>query len=242
MKSVIDQTIGDIVAEDYRTAQVFKNHKIDFCCNGGRSLQEVAVEKSLDIQELKNEIAKTKEKKQEGAIDFESWPLDLLSDYIVKTHHRYSEKQTQVIKPYLDKICKVHGGHHPELFKIKELFDNIAGDMASHMKKEELILFPFIKRIVKAKENNEELKAHPTTGSVENPVNMMKHEHDDQGEAFRQIAELSNDYTTPSDGCNTYKVTLGLLEDLENDLHKHIHLENNILFPKAIALEKQLTA
>lgn len=241
MESLNDKTVGQIVAEDYRTAQVFKDHKIDFCCNGGRSLEEVAQEKKLDAKSLLSEIEEVKQAETSGGNDYESWPLDLLSDYIVKTHHRRAEKQIQVLKPYIDKICRVHGGRHPELLEIKELFDGVSGEMSAHMKKEELILFPFIKKIVKAEENNEKLEANPSK-TVENPVNMMMHEHDDQGEVFRKIAELSNDYTPPSDGCNTYKVTLGLMSDFENDLHKHIHLENNILFPKAVSLEKELTA
>src|SRR5699024_832733 len=106
MKPINEQTVGEIVAEDYRTAQIFKNHKIDFCCNGGRSLEEVAKEKKLNAKSLWEEIDKVKSVKAEGGQDFESWPLDLLADYIVKTHHRYSERQIQTLKPYLDKICQ----------------------------------------------------------------------------------------------------------------------------------------
>lgn len=240
MTTITDKSVGQIVAEDYRTAQVFKDHKIDFCCNGGRSIQEVAREKGLNPQTLLEEVDAARQQADNGAGDFESWPLDLLADYVVKTHHRYAEKQTQVLKPYLDKICKVHGGRHPELFEVKAIFDTISGEMAAHMKREELMLFPFIKKIVSAADKGETVDKS-TGRTVENPVNMMKHEHDDQGEAFRKIAELTNDYTPPADACNTYKVTFGLLSDFENDLHKHIHLENNILFPKAIALEKELS-
>src|SRR5699024_1025275 len=241
MTTITDKSVGQIVAEDYRTAQVFKDHKIDFCCNGGRSIQEVAQEKGLNPQSLVEEVDAARQQNTSGAGDFESWPLDLLADYVVKTHHRYAEKQTQVLKPYLEKICKVHGGRHPELFEIKDIFEAISGEMAAHMKKEEIMLFPFIKKIVGTDDNNE--KIDPSTDRTgANPVNMMKHEHDDQGDAFRKIAELTNDYTPPADACNTYKVTFGLLSDFEDDLHKHIHLENNILFPKAIALEKELSA
>lgn len=241
MKNLVQKSIGQIVAEDYRTSQVFEKHNIDFCCNGGRSLQEVAAEKNLSVESLTDEIFKLQEDKSEGNIDFDSWPLDLLTDYIVKKHHRYSEKQIPVIKPYLDKICKVHGGHHPELFEIQKIFDGIVGEVAAHMKKEEIILFPFIKKMVEAKENNTPYN-NPSGKSVGNPVEMLTHEHDSQGDAFKRIAELSNNYTNPPDGCNTYRVTLGLLQEFQQDLHKHIHLENNILFPKALALEKELNA
>ena len=241
MENVAEKSIGEIVAEDYRTAQVFKDHKIDFCCNGNRSLGEVAKEKNLDEQKLREEVDAAKNQQSAGGTDFESWPLDLLSAYIVKTHHRRAEKQITVLKPYLDKICRVHGGRHPELLEIKQIFDSISGEMSAHMKKEELILFPFIEKLVKV-QNGEIKAADLPANSVENPINMMTHEHDDQGDAFKKIAALSEDYTPPSDACNTYRVTFGLLSDFEDDLHKHIHLENNILFPKAVLLEKELTA
>ncbi len=154
-------------------------------------------------------------------------------------YHRYVEEKIQEIKSYLGKICKVHGNHHPELFEINELFHACAGELAMHMKKEELILFPFIRKMVKAKLQGTPLDASHF-GTVENPINMMKHEHDAEGERFRKIFQLSNSYTPPQDACNTYKVTFALLKEFEEDLHLHIHLENNILFPKAVEMEKLL--
>ncbi len=239
MENVAEKSVGQIVAEDYRVAQVFENHQIDFCCNGNRSLQEVAQDKNIEPETLLSEIKAIKNAQGGGSTDFDTWPLDLLADYIVKTHHRYAEKQIQTLKPYLEKISQVHGGRHPELFEIKEIFENIAGEITTHMKKEEIILFPTVKKIVQAKENQTELP-NLSVGRVENPVSQMTHEHDDQGEAFKKIAELSNNFTPPADGCNTYKVTLGLLKDFQTDLHKHIHLENNILFPKVVNLAKEL--
>lgn len=241
MNETVKKSVGEIVAEDYRAAQIFENHKIDFCCNGDRNVQEVAEEKDLDLENLLDEISEAKTRVSGASQDFDSWPLDLLSDYIEKTHHRYSEKQIPVIKPYLEKIAQVHGDHHPELFEIKEIFNTISGEMAAHQKKEEIILFPFIKKLVEAEEEGKSPEA-PMGKSVGDPVDMMTHEHDDQGDAFKKISELSDNYTTPSDGCNTYQVTLNLLKEFEADLHKHIHLENNILFPKAVQLEKQLSA
>jgi len=172
-----------------------------------------------------------------GSIDFNSWPLDLLADYIEKTHHRYVEEKTNVLLPFLDKLCKVHGANHPELFRINELFIGCAGELAQHMKKEELVLFPFVKRMVKTKESDGIL-SQPTFGTVSNPIAMMMNEHDNEGERFREIAELTNNYTPPADACTTYRVTFAMLKEFEADLHKHIHLENNILFPKAVVLEK----
>ena len=231
--------IGDIVAEDFRTAAIFKRHKIDFCCNGGRTIEAACTAKKIDPAVIYKAIEELP-KGNGGDIDFSSWPLDLLADYVERIHHRYVEEKTPVIQAFLDKLCKVHGGRHPELFEIKELFDASAQDLGAHLKKEELILFPFIKNMVKAKQTGEPLK-QPQFGSVENPVSMMKHEHNVEGERFRKIAEITDDYTPPADACNTYRVAFAMLQEFEDDLHRHIHIEHNILFPKSIELEKEFS-
>jgi regulator of cell morphogenesis and NO signaling len=176
----------------------------------------------------------------ENTTDYKSWPIDLLADYIEKKHHRYVQEKTLEIKPYLDKICKVHGERHPELLEINEHFNATAGELAMHMKKEELILFPSIRKMVKTKQENSQWEA-PQFGTVQNPIQMMMDEHTAEGERFGKIETLSNNYTPPEDACNTYRVTIALLKEFEQDLHLHIHLENNILFPKAIELEKELS-
>ena len=231
-----EKTIGEMVAEDFKAAEVFRKYKIDFCCKGGRTVEEACDKKKVSPEEIYKELEEVANRKSED-IDFNSWPLDLLADYVEKTHHRYVEEKSAMLIPYLNKLCKVHGERHPELFEINELFIGSAQDLAAHMKKEELILFPFIKQMVEAKKNGEPLPA-PRFGTVENPVAMMKHEHEAEGERFVKIAELTNNYEFPDDACGTYQVTYRMLEDFQNDLHKHIHLENNILFPKAIAMEK----
>lgn len=232
------KTIGDFVAEDFRVAAIFRKHKIDFCCKGGRTLEEACEGKNLNAQEIYEEIDRL-ESGNSGEIDFNAWPLDLLADFVEKTHHRYVEEKSAVLLQFLDKLCKVHGGRHPELFEISELFMESAQELAAHMKKEELILFPFIRKMVTVQRSGTPLD-HPNFGTVENPVNMMMHDHEQEGERFRKIAALTNDYQYPDDACNTYRVTYQMLEDFEKDLHKHIHIENNILFPKAVALEKTL--
>lgn len=241
MGNVIEKTIGEMVAEDYRIAQVFKNHKIDFCCKGNRSIEEVAVKNGIEINVLLAEIEEVQRQTNSDATDFQSWPLDLLADYIEKKHHRYVEARIPVLKQYLNKLCKVHGVRHPELLKINEHFTASAGELAMHMKKEELILFPWIRKMIKAEHNNEGLDK-PHFGSVSNPIAMMMQEHENEGERFRLIAELSNDYNTPSDACSTYRVTFSLLKEFEEDLHRHIHLENNILFPKAEVMEQKFNS
>lgn len=228
--------IGEMVAEDFRTASVFKKFGIDFCCKGGRTIQDACENKNIDQEKVYSELENLP-KGDQKSIDFTSWPLDLLADYVEKTHHRYVEEKTPILQQFLDKLCKVHGDRHPELFQITELFNESAKEMVAHMKKEELILFPFIRNMVKAKQTGEELR-QPHFGTVENPVNMMMHDHTAQGELFEKISELTQSYNPPADACNTYRVTYQMLEEFDTDLHTHIHLENNILFPKAVTMEK----
>lgn len=229
--------IGEIVAQDFRTAAIFKKHGIDFCCKGNRTIEDACSKKGIDQDKIYSEIEKLPGKS--GEIDFTSWPLDLLADYVEKKHHRYVEEKTPIIQGFLNKLCKVHGDLHPELFEINELFNQAASELAAHMKKEEMILFPFIRKLVLMQDKGREYVA-PSFGSVENPINMMKHDHEEEGERFMKISQLTNQYTPPADACNTYRVTYAMLQEYENDLHVHIHLENNILFPGAVKMENEL--
>lgn len=235
-----EQNIGELVALDYRTAAVFKKYGIDFCCQGNRTINDACRANHLDKKLVISDLSTLFHSPSENTIDYASWPIDLLVDYIEKKHHRYVETKTQEIKPYIDKICKVHGDRHTELLKIKALFDTATGELAKHMKKEELVLFPFIRALAKAKLQHSTLVAAPF-GTVQNPIQMMMHEHSVEGNRFREIEALSDTYTPPAEACSTYQVAFALLKEFEQDLHLHIHLENNILFPKALALEKQLS-
>lgn len=163
----------------------------------------------------------------------------MLTDYVEKTHHRYVEEKSIILKGFLEKLCRVHGERHPELFNIRTLFEESAQDLAAHMKKEELILFPFIRNMVKSEENHQQLTPSHF-GTVQNPIHMMEHEHTAEGERFEKISELANNYNPPADACNTFKVTYAMLKEFENDLHTHIHIENNILFPRSIKMEREL--
>lgn len=236
--TTLEKTIGEIVAEDFRSAAVFKKYGIDFCCKGNRRIAEACEPKGIDPANIYNELENFRNVHSDNT-DFNSWPLDLLADYVERMHHRYVEEKTPILIQFLQKIAKVHGERHPELHEVYELFMESAQDLAAHMKKEELILFPFIKKMIQVQRDGTPLDtAH--FGTVENPVAMMKHEHAVEGERFQKIAELTNNYQFPEDACNTYRVSFQMLEEFETDLHKHIHLENNILFPKAIELEKTL--
>ena len=234
-----ETNIGELVALNYKAAAVFKTHKIDFCCNGNRSIDEVCKNQNIDSSELIKKLEKCIESNDNQNIDYKSWPSDLLADYIEKKHHRYVEEKIFEIKPYLERLCEAHGQNHPELFEVKDLFFGAAGELTAHMKKEEFILFPFVRKMIKLKQ--EHLTAEtPHFGKVENPISMMMNEHETEGVRFAKIAQLTNDYNPPSDACTTYKVTFALLKEFEEDLHLHIHLENNILFPSAVELEKEL--
>ncbi|MBL7925479.1 MAG: iron-sulfur cluster repair di-iron protein [Bacteroidia bacterium] len=236
-----DTIIGNLVANDYRTASVFKQNGIDFCCNGNRTIEDACVQKQKNTEtviKLLEEV--TANSTDASNQDFTKWPLDLLADYIEKKHHRYVENKIQEINPFLHKVARVHGDKHPELFEVETLFNESAGELAMHMKKEELILFPFIRKMENAKQTGTTIQA--PFGTVKNPIQMMMNEHTNEGDRFRKIAELTQDYQPPNDACNTYKVTYALLKEFEEDLHQHIHLENNILFPQAITLEKNLTS
>lgn len=228
--------VGSLVASDYRLAEVFKKYNIDFCCNGNRTIEDACLQGGIESPELVRELIAKNVPPDKGAIDYNKWPIDLLTDYIEKKHHRYVTEKIPVIKSYLDRICNAHGDRHPELIKMSELFDVTAGELAKHMKKEELILFPYIHHLAKAKDSGYKIN-RPSFGSVKSPIRMMNHEHDAEGERFRRIAQLCDNYAVPADGCNTYKVAFGLLKEFEEDLHLHIHLESNILFPKAIEME-----
>lgn len=239
MKTLLETTVGEIVAKDYRAASVFEAFDIDFCCRGNKPLQTACKEGDFSEAELLQALAALSLQSTEAKTEYDLWPIDLLCDYIEKKHHRYVEKQIPIIKQYLSKIVSVHGSQHHELAEIEALFNASAAELVKHMKKEEFLLFPFIRRMAKA--NAQEIKQHPPQfDSVKNPIQAMMHEHDSEGERFRMIKKLSNRYMPPADACNTYIVAYALLKEFEEDLHLHIHLENNILFPKALVVEKQL--
>lgn len=240
METIKEKTIGHYVADDFRTAAIFSKYGIDFCCKGNRTIAEACKKKQISPAIIEDEINAVLNTKSNDGFDFKSWPLDLLIDYIEKTHHRYVEDKSSALYMFLNKLCKVHGERHPELFEINKLFTASAGELAKHMKKEELILFPFIKKMIDAHAKNTEIKV-PHFETVDNPIAMMQEEHTIEGERFAKIAALTNNYTPPADACETYKVTFAMLKEFEEDLHKHIHLENNILFPGAQALEKKFS-
>ncbi len=240
MDNLLKKNIGEIVVDDYRTAQIFKNHNIDFCCKGNRNIVEVAKENNLSASILLQKVEEVQNSKKIDSTDFKSWPLDLLTDYIEKKHHRYVEKTIPVLNEYLEKLCIRHGVAHPELFEIKEEFKLAGAELAMHMKKEELMVFPAIRKMVRAKKDASPLMKFKFD-TIQSPIQVMMEDHIDEGERFQKIRTLSNDYTPPVNACDTFHVAFSLLKEFEADLHEHIHLENNMLFPKSEQLEKELT-
>lgn len=239
METISNNTIGSLVAANFKTASIFRKYGIDFCCKGNRTITEACAGKSLDPVQVEQEITAALQKKEGGSIDYNSWPLDLLADYIEKTHHRYVSEKIPELNFFLDKLCKVHGERHPELFVINKEFKASAEELSMHMEKEENILFPFIRQLVQADNGKKDLK-EPHFLTIQNPIAMMMHEHEVEGGRFREISELSDGYTPPADACTTYRVAFEMLSEFEQDLHTHIHLENNLLFPKSISLELKL--
>lgn len=238
MDNFQERIVAEVVTENIRAAHVFKKYGIDFCCQGGVSIKHACNEANIEPEVLIAELKKL-DVTTDRASDYDSWKLDFLADHIVNVHHHYVDESSPMLLQYASKVNQVHGGYYPELAEIEQLVKAVVQEMAGHQKKEELILFPFIKRLVKA-EKGDGAVPQSNFGSVENPINMMKEEHDEAGEIMRNIAKLSNNYTPPQGACNTYRAFFAKLEEFEDDLHRHIHLENNILFPKALNLEKTL--
>ena len=242
MENIEELTLGQIAAEDPRTCSVFEKYKVDYYNNGKRNFREVADEQNLDIATLKNEIEKVSEGSVENDSDFNSWDLAVLADYIVETHHKYAEKQIQIIKHELEKVCQALSAQFPELEEVKKLFNTVAGEIVVHQKKEELILFPYIKKMADALRNNKPFVRPPMTKSAEKPVDMLTHEHTKQGEDFKKIAELTKDHTLQFNNDASLSGLMNFFKEFESNLHRHIHLENNILFPKALRPDRELKA
>jgi regulator of cell morphogenesis and NO signaling len=231
-----DRPVRDVVADDYRAAAVFDRYRIDFCCNGHRSVGEACRDAGVSIDAVLTDLIGLA---SAGARypRFSSWSEGFLIDYIVANHHAYVRAALPVVSAHTQKIAERHGTAHPELVEIARVFAGVAQEMTQHMMKEEHILFPYIRSLVA--QHAQGCPAAPSPfGTVRNPIRMMEMEHQSAGDAMRRIRSLSRDYAVPDDACTSYRATLGELQEFEDDLHQHVHLENNILFPKALMLEE----
>jgi regulator of cell morphogenesis and NO signaling len=227
-----EATIGEIVAHDIRTAAIFEKHGIDFCCGGKIPLTEICREKGLDPAELLQEVAELINTPIDRNLNYAAWALPFLADYIINTHHAYLNENSAQIAAYADKIAAVHGAHHPEVIEIAAIFKKIDTDMTDHLRHEEEVLFPAIKRIDAARKAGTEPDAADRE-TIREALVTLDREHQAIGDAVHTIRHLSNAYALPADVCTTYALTYKMLKEFEDDLHRHVHLENNILFPKA---------
>jgi regulator of cell morphogenesis and NO signaling len=235
----LNTTIGEIVAADYRTAKVFEAHGIDFCCGGKVALSAICQEKGINPDSLLREIEAIKSEQIDRSQNYASWELPFLTDYIVNTHHAYLKENDEQIAGYARKIAEVHGAHHPEVVEISAIFGKIATDMAAHLREEEEVFFPAVKRAV-AEIKSGNAPAKEDLDVIEESLGKLGREHEEIGDAIHAIRHLSKDYAIPEDTCNTFLITYRKLKEFEDDLHKHVHLENNILFPKASQLSNAL--
>ena len=223
-----DRTVGEIVAERPSQSRIFQSFGIDFCCQGGRTLREACEKKGIALESVVEQLEAALRDKPAPEVNPAAFPPGKLADYIIERHHGYLRNELPRLHAMAARVAQVHGGHTPSLVEVYEVFSGMAAELADHMMKEEQMLFPAIKAIVRG-----ESAPMPLDG----PIACMLHEHDDAGAALAQLRELTNGFLPPAEACNTYRALFAGLADLEEDLHVHIHLENSVLFPTAQELE-----
>lgn len=233
-------TLGSIVADDYRAGAVLDAFALDFCRDGKRTLEEACGAQGVAVDAVVAALDQLGPRTSTGEMPDAGWAADALSRFIVSHHHSYVRTQLPVIAARLTKLSEVHGARHPELLTITHHFRAIADELTMHLMKEEEILFPFICALARAEAEGS--AAPPNMfGTVMNPIRMMEAEHQSAGNELELVRALTGNFTVPADGCATYRVCFEELAAFDRDLRAHIHLENNILFPKAVALEAAVT-
>jgi len=232
-------TVREVAIEVPQSTRLFEKLKIDYCCGGNRSLTEACNSAGVEVSEVLGMLETTIQQVESTNImtEFQKFSVNGLIEHIVAVHHVFTKDELARLDLLVKKVIAAHGENHPELRTVGELFDRLNADLMPHMFKEERVLFPYISALAQADAANTPAPFAPF-GTVKNPVRMMMMEHDVAGEILREMRKLTSDYTTPSDGCISYRTLYAALEALEKDLHQHIHLENNILFPRAVELEE----
>lgn len=235
-----NKTIREIAVEMPATTKVFQELKIDFCCGGHKGFKEACENANISpelVEEKISNVLKNMEAQPQDYFGEQTSPSKLI-DYIVEKHHRFTEDETTRLTPLMEKVARKHGQHHPELHEVQKAFAGLCEDLLPHMEKEEFILFPYIKTLQIAEINNTSAPT-PHFGTVKNPIRMMSVEHDAAGDFLKAIRTASKDFVVPEGACPSYRALYFGLEELEKDLHRHIHLENNMLFPLAIEMEEK---
>lgn len=224
-----EQLLGNIVAMDFRAASVLSKAGLDFCCGGSKTLDAACREKGISTEEIIEKLSDLENQPVIPGQNFNEWQPGFLSDYIVNVHHSYIRRTVPDLLFYTDKIMNVHGDRYPELSEVAGLFAKLSHELLLHLDREEKVLFPAIKEAVRTR-SSEALK------TIAGEMPGMSSEHEFVGGTMDKINEITGGYNVPADGCNTYAVTYRLLKEFEDDIHIHVHLENNILFPKSLKL------
>lgn len=235
------KTVREYALEMPGATRIFEKLGIDYCCGGGNSLADACAKAGVAVDEVLGSLEGTERSDETSAS--EGWQTASLAElitHIVEKHHTFTRLELARLEALLAKVCGVHGQNHQELFHIQKQFQELSRDLEPHMLKEERVLFPYIVQMEEAAKNNRP-NVVPPFGTVRNPVKVMMAEHDAAGDILREMRELSSDYAVPEDACISYQTLYGALAALEADLHQHIHLENNILFPRAAEMEASLT-
>ena len=230
-------SLAQIVNANHKTAFVFEKYNLDFCCKGKRSLQQACAENNAPVEQIIAELNNVAISVDIGT-DFNKMSFSQLTDYIVLTHHAYVKQKMPSILDYLQKVTSKHGQRHPEMFKVLEIFSVVQEEMKLHMEKEELVLFPRIKALEETTIENS--LRNKELSYLQSPLALLEEEHDHAGSLMDEIRWLTTNYTPPADACTTYQLSFASLQDFEFNLHQHVHLENNILFPKALNLFKEM--
>ena len=238
MKTFQNQKISQIVTENLKAAEILENHGIDFCCGGDKTIVEACQDKDLQVESVEAELEKAMNETDSETTWIKNLDASELSEYIVKRHHSFIRENIPPLKKYLEKICQVHGKNHAELFEVKGEFNKATEALTDHLREEEKTIFPVVHEMVQAKKENRSIQA-PCFGIVSDPIRRMQEDHKQEGERFDRLAEKTDNFKVPDDGCNTFRLSYDRLRAFVSDLHKHIHLENNILFPQALQLEKE---
>lgn len=226
-------TVGEMVAKNPSRARVFERFGIDYCCGGKLLLVQACAAGGQGIDTVLEALHMCDAgDSQESQTDWSQESLTALVDHILTTHHAYLQEEFPRLTKMTERVAQVHGERHLELAQVRDVFAALRNELELHMQKEELILFPMIKALDSGDES-----AVGHCGTIENPIRMMEQEHDSAGDALATLRELTGGFVPPDDACNTYRVMLDSLAKFEADLHQHIHKENNILFPKALAAE-----
>ena len=232
------RTVREIALEMPGATRIFEKMGIDYCCGGAKPITEACLAAGVTVAEVARSIEQYEASSQASAEsrDWQCESLGSLITHIENKHHRFTREEFDSIEPLLAKVCSVYGEKRPELLQVQVLFGELTRELLLHMNKEENILFPYIIQMETAASAGLSAPV-PIFGTVRNPVRMMMTEHDGAGDVLRRIRQLSNDFNPPADACVSYQTLFSRFEELEQDLHQHIHLENNILFPRAIEME-----